>query len=152
MIACEDINDRKQAEAKQRQSEIQLQVFFENSPNMIFLKDRKGRYLDANREFKWVRGITEEHINGKTDDELFPAEQATTFQASDRQVLEVGAPIDFEHVTMQNDGEHTRIAQSFPCSTQMVVSMGSAELSRTLLNVNGKRLRAATSKRAIGSY
>src|ERR1700746_3278651 len=61
LIACEDINDRKQAEAKQRQSEIQLQAFFENSPNMIFLKDRKGRYIYANREFKRVRGITEEH-------------------------------------------------------------------------------------------
>src|SRR6266576_1113052 len=114
LIACEDINDRKQAEAKQRQSEIQLQVFFENSPNMIFLKDRKGRYIYANREFKRVRGITEEHINGKTDDELFPAEQATTFQASDRQVLEAGVPMDFEHVTIQNDGEHTSIAQKFP--------------------------------------
>ncbi|HYT18766.1 MAG TPA: PAS domain S-box protein, partial [Candidatus Polarisedimenticolia bacterium] len=114
LIACEDINDRKQAEAKQRQSEIQLQAFFENSPNMIFLKDRKGRYLYANREFKRVRGITEEHINGKTDDELFPAEQATIFQASDRQVLEAGVPIDFEHVTIQNDGEHTSIAQKFP--------------------------------------
>ena len=55
LIACEDINDRKQAEAKQRQSEIQLQAFFENSPNMIFLKDREGRYLYANREFKRVR-------------------------------------------------------------------------------------------------
>src|SRR6201987_3618718 len=114
LIACEDINDRKQAEAKQRQSEIQLQVFFENSPNMIFLKDRKGRYIYANREFKRVRGITEEHINGKTDDELFPAEQATAFQASDRQVLEAEVPIEFEHVTIQNDGEHTSIAQKFP--------------------------------------
>src|SRR6201987_2214268 len=114
LIACEDINDRKQAEAKQRQSEIQLQVFFENSPNMIFLKDREGRYLYANREFKRVRRITEEHINGKTDDELFSAEQATAFQASDRQVLEAGVPIEFEHVTIQNDGEHTSIAQKFP--------------------------------------
>src|ERR1700751_4257781 len=114
LIACEDINDRKQAEAKQRQSEIQLQVFFDNSPNMIFLKDREGRYLYANREFKRVRRITEQHINGKTDDELFSAEQATAFQASDRQVLEAGVPIEFEHVTIQNDGQHTSIAQKFP--------------------------------------
>src|SRR6201987_5298176 len=114
LIACEDINDRKQAEAKQRQSEIQLQAFFENSPSMIFLKDRDGRYLYANREFKRVRHITEENINGKTDDELFPAEQARTFQASDRQVLEAGVPIELEHVTIQNDGEHTSIAQKFP--------------------------------------
>jgi PAS domain S-box-containing protein len=114
LIACEDINDRKQAEAKQRQSEIQLQAFFENSPNVIFLKDREGRYLYANREFKRVRRVTEEHINGKTDDELFPAEQASVFQASDRQVVEAGVPIEFEQVTVQNDGQQTSIVQKFP--------------------------------------
>jgi PAS domain S-box-containing protein len=114
LIACEDINDRKQAEAKQRQSEIQLQVFFENSPNMIFLKDRQGRYLYANREFKRVRGTTDDHIKGKTDHELSPPEQATTFQASDRQVLEAGVPIEFEQVTVEEDGRHTRIVQKFP--------------------------------------
>ena len=54
LIACEDINERKQAEARLRQSETQLQAFFENSPSMIFLKDREGRYLYANREFKRV--------------------------------------------------------------------------------------------------
>ena len=114
LIACEDINDRKQAEAKQRQSEIQLQAFLENSPNVIFLKDREGRYLYANREFKRVRRVTEEYINGKTDDELFPAEQASVFQASDRQVVEAGVPIEFEQVTVQNDGQQTSIVQKFP--------------------------------------
>src|ERR1700752_2421251 len=114
LIACEDINDRKQAEAKQRQSEIQLQAFFENSPNVIFLKDREGRYLYANREFKRVRRITEEHINGKADNELFPAEQASIFQASDREVVEAGVPIEFEQVTVEEDGRHTRIVQKFP--------------------------------------
>src|SRR5580704_14192810 len=114
LIACEDINDRKQAEAKQRQSEIQLQAFFENSPNVIFLKDREGRYLYANREFKRVRRITEQHINGKADNELFPAEQASVFQASDREVVEAGVPIEFEQVTVEEDGRHTRIVQKFP--------------------------------------
>jgi PAS domain S-box-containing protein len=114
LIACEDINDRKQAEAQQLQSEIQLRTFFENSPNVIFLKDREGRYLYANREFKRVRRIPEEQINGKTDDELFPVEQAAAFQASDRQVLEAGQPVEFEQVTIQKDGQHTSIAQKFP--------------------------------------
>src|ERR1700746_156777 len=101
LIACEDINDRKQAEAKQRQSEIQLQVFFDNSPNMIFLKDREGRYLYANREFRRVRRITEEPTTDKPDEKLFPAKQAPTFQESDRQVLEAGVPIEFEQVTVE---------------------------------------------------
>ena len=149
LIACEDINDRKQAEAKLQQSEIQLQAFFENSPNMIFLKDREGRYLYANREFKRVRHITEEHINGKTDNELFPAEQASVFQASDRQVLEAGVPIEFEQVTVQKTGSIRVLSRSFLSSTQMARSMRSAELSRTLLNVSVKSRPAITSKRAI---
>ncbi|HKV80255.1 MAG TPA: PAS domain S-box protein [Candidatus Sulfotelmatobacter sp.] len=114
LIVCEDIDERKQAEARLHQSETQLQTFFENSPSMIFLKDREGRYLYANREFKRVRRITEQQINGKTDNELFPAEQASVFQASDRQVREAGVPIEYEHVTVQNDGQHTSIVQKFP--------------------------------------
>jgi PAS domain S-box-containing protein len=114
LIACEDINERKQAAVRLHQSEIQLQAFFENSPSMIFLKDRGGRYLYANREFKRARRITEEQINGKTDNELFPAEQASVFQATDRQVLEAGVPIEFEQVTIQKDGQHTSIGQKFP--------------------------------------
>ena len=114
LIACEDINERKQADLRLHQSEIQLQAFFENSPSMIFLKDREGRYLYANREFKHARRITEEQINGKTDNELFPAEQASVFQASDRQVLEARVPIEFEQVTIQKDGQHTSIVQKFP--------------------------------------
>jgi PAS domain S-box-containing protein len=114
LIACEDINERKQSEARLRQSETQLQAFFENSPSMIFLKDRDGRYLYANREFKRVRRITENNVNGKTDNELFPTEQASVFQASDRQVLEAGVPIEFEQVTVERDGQHTSIVQKFP--------------------------------------
>jgi PAS domain S-box-containing protein len=114
LIACEDINERKQAQARLHQSETQLQAFFENSPSMIFLKDRGGRYLYANREFKSVRRVTEEHISGKTDSELFPSEQASVFEASDRQVLQAGVPIEFEQVTVQKDGQHTSIVQKFP--------------------------------------
>jgi PAS domain S-box-containing protein len=114
LIACEDINDRKQAEAKLRQSETQLQAFFDNSPNMIFMKDRQGRYLYGNREFKSARRITAEHIEGKTDAELFPVEKVAAIQANDRQVLETGVPMEFEEVTAREDGPHTRIVQKFP--------------------------------------
>jgi hypothetical protein len=114
LIACENINERKQAEARLHQSETQLQAFLENSPNMVFLKDREGRYLYANREFKRAQRIIEEPINGKTDNELFPAEQASIFQASDRQVLEAGVPIEFYQVTVEKDGQHTGIVQQFP--------------------------------------
>ena len=113
LIACEDIHERKQAEAKLQQSEAQLQALLESSPNLIFLKDRQGRYLYANKEFKRAFHISGE-IKGKTDDELFSAEQAAAFQAVDRQVLQTGLLMKFEDVAVYEDGLHTRIVQKFP--------------------------------------
>ena len=113
LIACEDIHERKQAEAKLQQSEAILLAFFENSPNLAFVKDPQSRYLYANKEFKKAFHISDE-VRGKTDDELFSAEQAAAFQAVDRQVLEAGWPMKFEDVALYEDGLHTRIVQKFP--------------------------------------
>jgi len=90
-----------------------LQAFFENSPNLIFVKDRQSRYLYANQQFKKAFHISGE-IKGRTDDELFSAEQAAAFQAVDRQVLETGLLVKFEDVARYEDGLHTRIVQKFP--------------------------------------
>jgi PAS domain S-box-containing protein len=113
LIACEDIHERKQAEAELQQGEGLLQAFFENSPNLIFVKDRQSRYLYANKQFKKAFHISGE-IKGKTDNELFSAEQAAAFQAVDRQVLRTGLLMKFEDLALYEDGHHTRIVQKFP--------------------------------------
>src|SRR5271163_33515 len=113
LIACEDIHERKQGEAKPQQAEELLQAFIENSPNLVSVKDRQGRYLYANRQFKKAFHIPGE-VEGKTDDELFSAEQAAAFQSVDRQVSETGRLMKFEDVALYEDGVHTRIVQRFP--------------------------------------
>ena len=117
----EDITERKHVDEelrlqqhKFRESEARLQAFFENSPNLVFIKDREGRYLYVNRGFKRVLSVADEHIIGKRDDELFPAEQAAAFQANDRQVLQAGVPIEFEETALEADGQHTSIVHKFP--------------------------------------
>jgi PAS domain S-box-containing protein len=97
-----------------RESETRLQAFCENSPNLIFLKDRQGRYLYVNREFTKAFRITEEQIKGKRDDEIFSPEQSSAFQANDRQVLEAGVAMEFEEISVQKDGQRTSIVQKFP--------------------------------------
>jgi len=114
LIAFENIDDLKRTEATLRQAETLLRAFFENSPNVIFLKDREGRYLYANRQFERVFGIDGEEIKGKDDFELFSPEQASTFRGNDRLVLEAGAPKEFEEISLQKDGAHTSIVQKFP--------------------------------------
>jgi PAS domain S-box-containing protein len=117
----EDITERKRVEeelrlqiVRLRESETRLQAFLENSPNLIFMKDRQGRYLYVNKEFKRALRIAEEQIKGKKDDEVFSAEHAAASQASDRQVLDAGVPMEFEEVALQEDGQHTSIVQKFP--------------------------------------
>lgn len=117
----EDITERKHVDEelrlqqhKFRESEARLQAFFENSPNLVFIKDREGRYLYVNRGFKRVLSVADEHIIGKRDDELFSAEQAAAFQANDRQVLQAGVPIEFEETALEADGQHTSIVHKFP--------------------------------------
>lgn len=110
----EDITEHKRVEQSLRESETRLQAFFENSPNLIFLKDQQGRYLYVNKEFTRAFRITGEEIKGKSDEEIFSAEQAAAFRASDRQVLRAGVPMEFEEGALQEDGPHTSIVQRFP--------------------------------------
>ena len=117
----EDITGRKHVDEELRvhqhnfrESEARLQAFFGNSPNLVFMKDREGRYLYVNRGFKRVLGVADEQVIGKRDDELFSAEQAATFQANDRQVLEAGVPMEFEETALEEDGQHTSIVHKFP--------------------------------------
>ena len=97
-----------------RESEARLQAFLENSPNLVFIKDREGRYLYVNRRFKRVLRAVDEEVIGKRDDELFSAEQAAAFQTHDRQVLQSGVPMEFEETALEEDGQHTSIVHKFP--------------------------------------
>lgn len=112
LISCEEMNERAQAEAKLEQGGL-LQAFFENSPNLIFVKDRQSRYIYANKQFKKAFHISGE-VKGKTDNDLFSKEQAAAFQAADLQVLQTGLLKRFEDVALYADGLHTRIVQKFP--------------------------------------
>ena len=105
---------RKPVEEQLRESELRIHAFWDNSPNLIFLKDKGLRYLYVNREFERALRVDRRQILGKTDHDVFPQEQASAFQANDLEVLNAGVPIEFEEVTQQADGPHTSIVQKFP--------------------------------------
>lgn len=94
--------------------ESQLQAILDHSPNLVFVKDRAGRYLFVNRRFEDVFHLTREHIINKTDDELFAPSQAAAFRTNDRKVLDAVMPLEFEEVALHDDGLHTSIVFKFP--------------------------------------
>ena len=109
-----DISDRRQAESALRDSEERFRAIMDNSPALIFIKDLAGRYLQANRQFEIISHLSHEDLVGKTDEEVFPPEQAAVFRGNDRKVLEAGAPMRFEESALHDDGLHTSIVVKFP--------------------------------------
>jgi PAS domain S-box-containing protein len=103
-----------QVERELRENERRLSAILAHSPNLAFLKDLDLRYLYVNQEFERVLHVSQEQIRGKTDDEIFPQQQAATFQAHDLQVLQAGVSMEFEEVAFQDDGPHTSIVHKFP--------------------------------------
>ncbi|MGH7216224.1 MAG: PAS domain-containing sensor histidine kinase, partial [Nitrospiraceae bacterium] len=109
-----DITERKRAEEELRESEARLRAVLDNSPGMVFLKDPEGRYLHVNRQFERAFHITREQVEGKTDEAIFPPEQAAAFRANDLMVFQAGVPLEFEEVAVHDDGPHTSIVSKFP--------------------------------------
>jgi PAS domain S-box-containing protein len=111
---CRDITERVRADEELRQAEERIRAILEFSPNWIFLKDTEGRYLLVNREIERVFGISQEQFKGKTDNELFPPEQAAEYRANDLKVLRAGLTMGFEELALLKDGPHTSIVHKFP--------------------------------------
>jgi PAS domain S-box-containing protein len=109
-----DITGQKSTLQALLESQARIRAFLDNSPNVFFLKDMAGRYLVASKEFEKALKTTEREIFGKRDDELFSLEQAAAFRANDLQVIEAGTPMEFEEVSMLEDGPHTSIVHKFP--------------------------------------
>jgi PAS domain S-box-containing protein len=109
-----DITEQKRAQEALQKTELQFGEILDHSPNLIFLKDVAGRYLFINSEYCKAFHCERGEIYGKTDPELFPADQATVFRGSDLAALKARAAFSFEEVAIHDDGPHTSIVQKFP--------------------------------------
>ena len=109
-----EIAQRKQIEDVLRERERLIHAILDNSPALIFLKDMEERYLLVNKEFERAFEVSQEEIRGKKDEQVFPVEQAATFQANDLRVIQTGVPMEFEEVVLQEDRPHTNIVHRFP--------------------------------------
>jgi PAS domain S-box-containing protein len=86
-----DITELRVAEQKLAERDAQLRAFFESANEALFIKDADLRYARINQFGAEFFGFPEEAIIGKTDAELFPANEAEIISAMDRQVLEGNA-------------------------------------------------------------
>lgn len=73
---------------KQLETEmLKLRLVLDASPNVVLIKDTKGVYIDCNKKFLKIFNIKKEEIIGKTDYDLFPAEEAAEITRHDNLVF-----------------------------------------------------------------
>src|SRR5437667_12893858 len=103
------MNEGKRAEEALRESEKRVRAILDNSPNLIFLKDVEGRYLVVNREFERGLSVSQEQIDGRRDDEVFPTMQAAAFRANELQGITGVVNMEFEEIWLQEHATHISI-------------------------------------------
>ena len=105
--------ERKRAEEALRDSEQRLQDVVDNTTAVIFVKDLELRYILINREYERRHLVPRDQIRGKTDFDIHPHDVAEAVRANDRQVIEGGAPIQFEEAVPSAEGERYYIVSKF---------------------------------------
>lgn len=100
-----DITKRKLAEESLRESEQEINLILKTVPDMIWLKDKEGVYLNCNSMFERFFGAERAEIIGKTDYDFVDAELADFFRQHDKEVMEANqAIINEEWLSFADDG------------------------------------------------
>ncbi|MBW2505682.1 MAG: PAS domain S-box protein [Deltaproteobacteria bacterium] len=84
------------------------------TPDVVYVKDRDGRYTLVNSPFEELFGVSSEEVRGKTDYEIVAKEVADEFRKNDLQVLEKGKSMQVEEQVKHNSEIHTYLSVKFP--------------------------------------
>ena len=109
-----DLSNLQRAGWISPETQAKLQRVLDHTKAVIFVKDRDGRYVFANRELERVVRMTAERIVGHTDQELWPPEVAAHFQANDAQVLQQRTAAEFEVTADVGRQRRTFLSFKFP--------------------------------------
>lgn len=116
-----DITERKRAEAALAESERRFTVFMDHLPVGVFIKDRAGRLLFANRYlmdlFNWNQAL------GKTTEKLLSPEVAGKMIEADRKVMAEGPQLFQEKLMDTLGNEFIFDTHKFPITADGVPTL-----------------------------
>ncbi len=109
MALMADVTDRKAAELALARERAILRGLIDSIPDLIFYKDREGRYLGCNAAFQKYADRAERDLVGATDLDLFGAREGAANQERDRLVLSEGKPRRNEEWLRYPDGRRVLV-------------------------------------------
>jgi diguanylate cyclase (GGDEF)-like protein/PAS domain S-box-containing protein len=95
--------------AQLEEEKARLRTLVENSPDVIWLKDARGRYLACNLPGTRLLGRAEHEVLGKTDFELFDHDTAELFQQNDQRAVQARGPVASEERVVFRDSGETHV-------------------------------------------
>lgn len=96
-----------EAKRELRETDLALRVLIDGTSDVIYLKDRLGRYVFVNAACARLLRMTAESAIGKNDIELFGTDEARLMYEMDQAVLRTCQPQTFEESLSRTEG--TRI-------------------------------------------
>lgn len=135
----EDITERKRSDEILAQERGLLRTIIDAIPDLIYVKDRSGKFLLANRTWLAHRGKPDNDISGKTVHDFFPQEIAYRMERQDTDIVNTGAPLlDVEQrmITTLSDGKSSRVrwanTSKVPLQTATGEIIGTVGISRDI--------------------
>jgi PAS domain S-box-containing protein len=128
--------------------------FMDHSSTISFIKDLRGRYAFANREYELMLGLSSDDIIGKTDLELWPEGAAKSFREADERVTSSGIAERYSEAVELPDGVHEYLTFKFPLfdSKGEIALLGGVSVDVTDMKKRESALELANEKlRILGS-
>jgi PAS domain S-box-containing protein len=94
--------------------EERIQTLMDRAPVPIYIKDRGGRYVIANRATHEMAGLEPGELIGLGDEAIMPAESERIAHETDLRILEGGEPFETENKMRIGSEERTFLTVKFP--------------------------------------
>ena len=112
-----DLSERVRMEEELRRSREWLLTILDNLETVIFVKNRNGKYLQANRSFQRELGVSREEVIGRTNEEIWETKPIPNPCAleEDEEAFTKLVSIKLEHLILHGDGSlHTYLTTKTP--------------------------------------
>ena len=119
-----DLTERRDAERALLESRSLLKSIVEGTPDAIFAKDSRGRYLLANPTVERGIGKTAADILGRDDSSFLPPDEAARVMGADREILATGETRTFEETVTDAKGLSTFLTTKGPLRDANGVPIG----------------------------
>lgn len=150
-----NVKNKVSTENKLADNKRFLENIIENSGSLIYVKDTNSTYRIINAKWEAITGYSRTESVGKTDIELFGAEQGAYFMEADKEAMAAGGIVEKEETFLSPSGLKHFISIKFPLRNNEGAITGTCGMSteiterkqaEILLRENETRLVELTSQ------